>query len=223
MRILLVEDHVEFARWLSKALTDAGFTVEHASSGGDADALLRGEPYALAILDLTLPELDGLEILKNLRTRGDATPVLILTARASVAERVQGLNAGADDYLTKPFELTELEARVKALLRRSQGQSGPSIACGPLAFDSVNRAFTCRGAPLQLTPRERALLEMLMMRAGKAISKEKLFAGLFASDDESSPDAVEIYVHRLRRKLDGSGVRITTLRGVGYLLEAHGD
>lgn len=222
MKILLVEDHGELARWLAKALRDASFTVEHASSGLDADALLQDQSYALVILDLTLPDLDGLDVLKRFRTRGKTTPVLILTARGTLSDRVQGLNLGADDYLAKPFELTELEARVKALIRRSQGQMAARISYGNLAFDGVARTFSCGGTDLTLTPREKAVLETLFARPGKAVSKERMFESIFVSDADANMDAIEIYIHRLRRKLEGSGMRIVTLRGIGYLLEADG-
>ncbi|WP_151632555.1 response regulator [Noviherbaspirillum aerium] len=222
MRILLVEDHAELSRWISKALQDARLTVECAMDGADADALLHTQEYALIILDLTLPRMDGLEVLKRLRARGSKTPVLVLTARGGLNERVQGLNLGADDYLPKPFELAELEARVKALLRRSQGNEAVTLTCGALSFDTVSRMFTYGGAPLALTPREHAVLEVLLTRAGRAVSKEKLFDEVFALDDDASTDAIEIYVHRLRKKLERGEpgrVAITTLRGLGYLLE----
>ncbi|KRB94215.1 response regulator [Noviherbaspirillum sp. Root189] len=222
MRILLVEDHAELSRWLTKALQDARLSVECAMNGADADALLHTQEYALVILDLTLPKMDGLEVLKRLRARGSKTPVLVLTARGGLNDRVQGLNLGADDYLPKPFELAELEARVKALLRRSQGNEAVTLTCGALSFDTVSRMFTYGGAPLALTPREHAVLEVLLTRAGRAVSKEKLFDDVFALDDEANVDAIEIYVHRLRKKLERAEpgrVAITTLRGLGYLLE----
>jgi two-component system response regulator TctD len=225
MRILLVEDHVELSHWVSKALRDARLTVECAASGADADALLHTQDYALVILDLTLPKMDGLDVLRRLRARGGArgrTPVLILTARGGLEERVQGLNLGADDYLAKPFELSELEARVKALLRRSVGNEALVHQCGQLSFDTVGRMFSYCGEPLALTPREHALLEALIARPGRAMSKEKLFDEVFALDDEANLDAIELYVHRIRKKLDrrpDGGVAITTLRGIGYLLQ----
>jgi two-component system response regulator TctD len=222
MRILLVEDHAELSRWLTKALQDARLSVECAMNGADADALLHTQEYALVILDLTLPKMDGLEVLKRLRARGSKTPVLVLTARGGLNDRVQGLNLGADDYLPKPFELAELEARVKALLRRSQGNEAVTLTCGALSFDTVSRMFTYGGAPLALTPREHAVLEVLLTRAGRAVSKEKLFDDVFALDDEANIDAIEIYIHRLRKKLERvepGRVAITTLRGLGYLLE----
>lgn len=222
MRILLVEDHIELSRWLSKALRDAHLSVECALNGADADALLHTQEYALVILDLSLPKMDGLEVLKRLRARGSKMPVLILTARGGLDERVQGLNLGADDYLAKPFELAELEARVKALLRRTQGNEAVVHVCASLQFDTVTRMFTYADAPLALTPREHAVLEALITRAGRAVSKEKLFDEVFRLDDDANLDAIEIYIHRLRKKLDTQpgGAAITTLRGIGYMLNA---
>jgi len=222
MRILLVEDHLELSRWIGRALQDAHLTVEFAMNGADADSLLHTQDYALVILDLTLPKMDGLEVLRRLRARGGRAPVLILTARGGLNDRVQGLNLGADDYLAKPFELAELEARVKALLRRSQGNEAPLLRCGALSFDTVTRLFHYGDAALALTPREYAVLEALMTRAGRVVPKDKLFAEVFTLDDEASPDAIEIYIHRLRKKLDTvqqGRVVITTLRGLGYLLQ----
>jgi two-component system response regulator TctD len=225
MRILLVEDHIELSHWLAKALHDAKLTVECATNGADADALLHTQDYALVILDLTLPKMDGLDVLRRLRARGGArarTPVMILTARGGLEERVQGLNLGADDYLAKPFELTELEARVKALLRRSQGNEAVVHHCGALSFDTVTRMFAYDGAPLALTPREHAVLEALITRPGRAVPKDKLFVEVFALSDDASVDAIELYIHRVRKKLDRvstNGAAITTLRGIGYLLQ----
>jgi two-component system response regulator TctD len=225
MRILLVEDHVELSHWVSKALRDAKLSVECAATGADADALLHTQDYALVILDLTLPKMDGLDVLRRLRARGGArgrTPVLILTARGGLEERVQGLNLGADDYLAKPFELAELEARVKALLRRSVGNEAVVHQCGQLSFDTIGRMFSYCGEPLALTPREHALLEALISRPGKAMSKEKLFDEVFSLDDDANLDAIELYIHRIRKKLDRrpeGGAAIATLRGIGYLLQ----
>jgi len=225
MRILLVEDHIELSHWVSKALRDANLTVECTASGADADALLHTQDYALVILDLTLPKMDGLEVLRRLRARGGShgkTPVLILTARGGLEERVQGLNLGADDYLAKPFELAELEARVKALLRRSLNNEALVYRCGQLSFDTVSRTFIYCGEPLALTPREHAVLEALIARPGRAVSKEKLFDEVFALDDNVNLDAIELYVHRIRKKLDrrpDGGAAIATLRGIGYLMQ----
>jgi two-component system response regulator TctD len=229
MKILLVEDHLELSHWLAKALRDAHLTVETAANGADADALLHTQDYALVILDLTLPKMDGLEVLRRLRARGGAranTPVMILTARGGLDERVQGLNLGADDYLAKPFELPELEARVKALLRRSQGNEALVHQCGALAFDTVTRMFTYGGAALALTPREHAVLEALITRQGRAVPKEKLFDEVFALTDDANVDAIELYIHRVRKKLDkiaSGGAAIVTLRGIGYLLQPRQD
>ncbi len=225
MRILLVEDHIELQRSLAKALRDAHLTVECADNGADADALLHTQDYALVILDLTLPKMDGLDVLKRLRARGGArgkTPVLILTARGGLEERVQGLNLGADDYLAKPFELAELEARVKALLRRSMGNEAVVHTCGALSFDTVTRMFSYHGNALALTPREHAVLEALISRSGRAVSKEKLFDEVFALEDDANLDAIDLYIHRVRKKLESTqpgAAAITTLRGIGYLLQ----
>ena len=222
MRILLVEDHIELSRWLAKAMRDAHLTVECAHNGADADSLLLTQDYALVILDLTLPRMDGLEVLKRMRARGNRTPVLILTARGGLADRVSGLNMGADDYLAKPFELEELEARVKALLRRSQNNEAITLTCGALSFDTVSRTFSYGGELLALTPREHAVLEVLMVRHGHTVPKEKLFQQVFSLEDKASVDAIEIYIHRLRKKLEQGGpgrVGITTLSGLGYLLQ----
>ena len=227
MRILLVEDHVELQHWVSKALRDAKLTVECASSGADADALLHTQDYALVILDLTLPRMDGLDVLRRLRARGGprgGTPVLILTARGGREEKVQGLNLGADDYLAKPFELVELEARVKALLRRRFGGGNETLVqrCGELSFDTVSRMFHYCGEPLALTPREHAVLEALIARPGRALSKDKLFDEVFALVDDASVDAIELYIHRIRKKLERrpeGNAAIVTLRGIGYLLQ----
>jgi two-component system response regulator TctD len=225
MRILLVEDHHELSHWLTRALRDVHLTVECVNNGADADALLHTQDYALVLLDLTLPRMDGLDVLKRLRARGGnrgKTPVMILTARGGLDERVQGLNLGADDYLAKPFELAELEARVKALLRRSHGNEALVHQCGALRFDTVTRMFSYAGAPMALTPREHALLEALISRAGCAVSKEKLFDEVFALHDEANLDAIELYIHRVRKKLDSGApdaAAITTLRGIGYVLQ----
>lgn len=222
MRILLVEDHLELSRWIGRALQDARLSVEFAADGEEADTLLRTQDYALVILDLTLPRLDGLEVLKRFRARGGRTPVLILTARGGLTDRVQGLNLGADDYLAKPFELAELEARVKALLRRSQGNEALMLSCGELRFDTVSRQFSYAGAPMALTPREYAVLETLITRAGQVVPRERLFAEVFRLDDDAGIDAIDVYIHRVRKKLDAlaaGGVTITTLRGLGYVLQ----
>ncbi len=225
MRILLVEDNTELAHWLCKALRDANLSVEWAANGADADAMLHTQDFALVILDLTLPKMDGLDVLRRLRARGGVrarTPVLILTARGGLEEKVQGLNSGADDYLAKPFELAELEARVKALLRRSVGSEALVHQCGALSFDTVTRMFTYGGEALSLTKREHAVLEALISRPGCAVSKEKLFDQVFALEDDANLDAIELYIHRARKKLERDvpgAAAIVTLRGIGYMLQ----
>ena len=219
MRILLVEDHLPLAASLGKAMGQAGFAVDMMHNGQDADHVLHTEDYALVILDLALPKLDGWEVLKRLRARRNKTPVLILTAHGAVEDRVKGLNLGADDYLSKPFDLAELEARARALIRRSHRHEQTVLECGPLRYDSIDRSFQLSGCVLNLTPREHAVLEVLIHRNGKAISKEALLEKIIGLDENSSPEAMEIYIHRLRKKLDGAAIAIVTLRGLGYMLE----
>lgn len=218
MRLLLVEDHPELAEWVGRALVQGGYVVDHLVRGDHADQALCTESYDLVILDLSLPKMDGLEVLKRLRGRKSTVPVLILTARGATEDRVRGLNLGADDYLPKPFELEELEARIKALLRRSSGQT-PSLRIGRLEFDTNTRQVSIEGRPMALTPRELAVFEVLAARLGKPVPKETLFEKIFAFDAEARAEAIEIYVHRLRKKLEGSGAAISTLRGLGYVLD----
>lgn len=218
MRILVVEDNTELAQWLSRTLRQAQYTVDCIDNGLDADRALQSERYNLVILDLALPKLPGTDVLRRMRTRRDATPVLVLTANNTVQSRVSELDQGADDYMAKPFEIEELEARIRMLLRRSSGQSQPIIGCGDLSYDTNSREFQIADKPLVLTPREHAVLEMLVRKAGVTVSKQDLAHSLFSLDDELSVDAIEIYVHRLRKKLDHSTTKIMTLRGLGYLL-----
>ncbi|TWI58775.1 two-component system response regulator TctD [Pseudomonas duriflava] len=222
MRILLVEDHRPLAESVAQALKGKGWTVDMLHDGVAADLALSSEDYALAILDVGLPRLDGFEVLARLRERGNRLPVLMLTARGEVKDRVQGLNLGADDYLAKPFELTELEARVNALLRRSVLGGERQQRCGPLVYDLNTRRFSLNEQPLTLTSREQAVLGVLIARPGRVMSKEQLASHVFGLDEEVSPEAIEIYIHRLRKKLEDSPVRIVTFRGLGYLLEASG-
>ena len=223
MRLLLVEDHAELAEWVGRSLRQAGFVLDVLGRGDHADQALRTEHYDVVILDLSLPGLDGLEVLRRLRKResgpdsGAPTPVLVLTARGSTEERVDGLNLGADDYLTKPFELAELEARIKALLRRA-GNQVPRVRLGRLEFDTTSRMATVDGQVLALTPRELAVLEVLLSRVGRPVAREALFQKVFEFDADARVEAIEIYVSRLRKKLEGAGVVINTLRGLGYLL-----
>ncbi|EYU15229.1 MULTISPECIES: transcriptional regulator TctD [Photorhabdus] len=222
MRLLLVEDHPELLHWLQKALSSAGFAVDIASDGIVADQLLQTENYALLILDVSLPRLDGLSLLVRLRKRGQNLPVLLLTAKADVSERVKGLNSGADDYLTKPFDLQELEARIRALLRRSANVLQETLTFGSLVYQD-DGYFILNDEPLALTPRELSVLTTLFHRRGRPVSKQQLFEQVFALLDEANPQSIELYVHRIRKKLSGSNVGISTLRGLGYRLECQKD
>jgi len=219
MRLLLVEDDARLADALERALHANGLAVDREADGARADAVLRTEHYALVVLDLNLPGLDGVEVLRRLRARGAEVPVLVLTARGQLDDRVRGLDCGADDYLTKPFDLPELEARVRALIRRGQGRHQTRIEHGPLVLDTVGRTVLIDGRRLDLPRRELCLLEVLLGRAGEVIAKDRIADALYGFDDPPGPNAIEIYVHRLRRKLEPHGVNIRTVRGLGYLLE----
>lgn len=219
MRLLLVEDNLELAGWLAKILRQDNYVVDVFHDGEEADHALAVAVYDLVILDLTLPKINGMQLLRRIRSRKDAVPVIILTANASLDGRVAGLDEGADDYLAKPFDIAELEARVRVQLRRSARRPDPVISCGALAFDTNTRLFALSGAALALTPREHAVLEMLLMKSGQTVSKAQLSQSIFGLDDLADPSAIEIYVHRVRKKLEGSDVRIVTLRGLGYLLQ----
>jgi two-component system response regulator TctD len=220
VRILLVEDNLQLAEWLARALRQSQFVVDCMHDGVEADHVLMTQTYAAVILDLALPRMNGMEVLRRLRQRGLKVPVLILTAQGAVQDRVQGLNLGADDYLPKPFELSELEARLRAIIRRAHGREHPVIQCASLSYDGNTRLFALGEHTLALTPREHAVLEVLMLDLGKTVSKDALSEQVFALDQDASADAIEIYVHRLRKKLEGSDVAIVTLRGLGYMLEA---
>lgn len=218
MKILAVEDNEELANWLARTLRKDGYTVDSIANGSDADFALKSEMYDLVILDLTLPGLSGNEVLKRLRARNNQTPVLVLTANNTLQSRVSGLDQGADDYLAKPFDIEELEARIRVLVRRSTGHATTTLSCGDLLYDSNTRDFQLAGSSLSLTPRERAVLEVLVRKAGATVSKQALAQSLFALDENLSVDAIEIYVHRLRKKLETSTAKIMTLRGLGYML-----
>jgi two-component system response regulator TctD len=218
MRILLVEDNKDLASWLGKALRQAQYAVDIVHDGEDADHALRLAEYALVILDLALPKVDGMTVLRRLRQRANKVPVIILTANASLGGRVAGLDEGADDYLAKPFEIAELEARIRAQLRRGNDRASPEITVGELLFNGRTRQFSLSGEPLSLTPREHAVLEYLVLKAGTTVSKSALSESVFGFDDLADPSAIEIYVHRVRKKLEGRSVKIATLRGLGYLL-----
>ena len=219
MRILLAEDDRVLADGLSRSMRQSGYALDHVANGAEADSALALHDYDLLILDLGLPGLDGIEVLRKLRARNAPLPVLILTAADSIEQRVRTLDLGADDFMAKPFALTELEARVRALMRRSMGAASALLRHGPLVYDQVSRSATLDDIPLELSARETGLLEILLQRVGRMVSKEQIVSHLCAWGEEVSHNAVEVYMHRLRRKLDGSGVRIVTVRGLGYCLE----
>ncbi len=219
MLILIAEDDSILADGLIRTLRQAAYSVDWAKSGDEADARLSTQTYSLVILDLGLPKMDGLEVLRSLRARGSRTPVLILTARDRLEDRVAGLDMGADDYLVKPFELEELEARVRALIRRGQGGTGNIIDLGPLRYDMRGRRVFIHGEPVELSARELGVFEVLALRVGRVVSKQQLIEHLYEGGDEINPGAIEVYVHRLRKKLELAQVFIKTVRGLGYLLE----
>lgn len=214
MRLLLVEDDAMIGQALRQGLTGAGFTVDWAHDGREAELALANGVYDLAVLDLGLPGKDGMTVLQDLRARGDALPVLIVTARDAVAQRIAGLNAGADDYVPKPFDLDELIARVRALLRRHAGGAVPLMQCGSLTLDPVRKLVAMGGEAVALSAREFALLETLMRRPGAVLSREQLEDALYGWKEEVASNAIEVHLHNLRRKL-GAGV-IRNVRGVGY-------
>jgi DNA-binding response OmpR family regulator len=219
MRLLIVEDNEPLGRSIEGAFRAKGYAVDRVESGDDADSALRTQEYDLVILDLGLPDVDGLEVLRRLRARKSRVPVLVLTARDATSDRVQGLNLGADDYLGKPFAVAELEARAGALIRRGVGGAAALITHGRLTLDTSARVLRMDGEPVDLPRRELNLLEVLLVHRGKVLAKQALHDKLFGFDDEAGVNAVEIYVHRLRKKLEPAGVHIRTVRGIGYLLE----
>ena len=219
MRILLVEDDTMLAEAVTRALKQSSHMVQRAAGGQEADRALVANEYDLVLLDLGLPQMDGFEVLKRLRARRTKVPVLILTVRDSVEDRVAGLDLGADDYLTKPFELSELEARVRALIRRSHATASVDIIHGPLRLDTVGRRLFCNEVPVDVSVRELSVVELLLLREGRVVTKQQIADHLYGWEDNSSSNAVEVFVYRLRRKLEPSGVDIRTVRGMGYLIE----
>ncbi|HEV2431149.1 MAG TPA: response regulator [Burkholderiales bacterium] len=219
MRILVAEDDAILADGVTRTLRQSGYAVDWVKNGVEADTALDTDDFDLLILDIGLPRKSGLDVLKRLRARDSRVPVLILTALDGVNDRVRGLDAGADDYLAKPFELAELEARVRALTRRGMAGGPTLLRHGALTYDQIGRIARLNGEPLELSAREVSLLEIFLSRAGRLVSKDQLVSHLCEWGEEVSPNAIEVYVHRLRKKLEPGGVRIVTVRGLGYSLE----
>ena len=218
MRILIAEDDQVMADGLLRALRATGYAVDQVGNGNEADAALASHEFDL-ILDLGLPKMHGFEVLRKLRGRGSSVPVLILTAADSVEQRVKGLDLGADDYMAKPFSLQELEARVRALTRRGLGSASSVIKHGPLTFDATGRVAYIADQLIELSARELSLLEVLLQRAGRLVSKDQLVERLCEWGEEVSNNAIEVYIHRLRKKIEQGPIRIATVRGLGYCLE----
>ena len=219
MRILVAEDDAILAEAVQRSLRQSGHAVDWVQNGAQVEDAVQVENFDLLILDLGLPKKSGLDVLKRLRLRDSRLPVLILTAADGVHDRVRGLDAGADDYLAKPFDIAELEARVRALTRRGMSGGNTLLRHGALTYDQVGRVAHLNGAALELSAREINLLEILLQGAGRLISKDQLVSHLCEWGEEVSPNAIEVYVHRLRKKLEPGGVHIVTVRGLGYRLE----
>lgn len=225
MRILVVEDNAELVGLLTKALGRAGLDVDSAGNAGDAEICLKTMHYAAIVLDLGLPDADGLVVLDQLRRRRDRTPVLILSARGGLDDRITGLHKGASDYLVKPFAMDELVARIQTLLRRTPDSEGDVLNLGNVSFETEGRRATVAGKVLFLPPREADLLEILLKRGGRTVSHDALQGQVFGMSQNVSSNAIEVYVHRLRRILAeaGANIGIHTIRGVGYLMEVAKD
>ncbi|CAM6006197.1 unnamed protein product [Sphagnum balticum] len=223
MQILLAEDDDVLSDGISSALRQHGYTVQVFDNGLDAQQAVSTTNFDLLILDIGLPRLDGLSVLQRVRQQNKTLPILIVTARDGLNDRVTGLDLGADDYITKPFDLPELEARVRALLRRSIRDKDEDLFLGELHFDIKGRRAFVKGQPLELSAREFAVLEFLMVRVGKVVNKEQLMESIFGWDDEVTYNAIEVNVHRLRKKLESANVEIRTIRGLGYLLDLTHD
>jgi two-component system OmpR family response regulator len=219
VRILLVEDDVMLAEAIARALTQSVHTVDIARSGDEADRALLASKYDLVLLDIGLPQIDGFEVLRRLRQRRLSVPVLMMSVRESLEDRVAGLDLGADDYLSKPFHLSELEARVRALIRRAHGSATSELVHGPLRLDMSGRRLYCNDVPLDLSARETAVIELLLLKEGKVVTKQQIVDHLYGWEDASNSNSIEVFVYRLRRKLEDSGVTIRTVRGMGYLIE----
>lgn len=218
-RILLVEDDPALLRGLVATLRADGYAVDTASEGAAAISMGISQPYAVVVLDVGLPDVSGFDVLKKLREKGCRMPILVLTARDTVQDRITGLDLGADDYMLKPFEPSELEARIRALMRRSHGDPSPVVTIGNLVINRSLGTATIGDRVLELRRREWAVLERLVARAGKLVSKERLTDEVFGFDEPVAPNAVEVYIARLRKKLEPDGPTIRTLRGLGYMLD----
>lgn len=219
MKILLIEDDAVLADGLTHTLSKSGYAVTCATAGNYALQLLQAEGFDLIVLDLGLPDMDGLELLRQIRHRKIPLPILILTARDGINDRIVGIEQGADDYMAKPFELRELEARIHALIRRCYGGFSNNIVVGRLGLDTQNHQVLADGLPILLTAREYGVLEILLMQAGKVVSKDRIAQRLAVDGDALADNAIEVYVHRLRKRLEPFGAVIKTIRGLGYLLE----
>jgi two-component system OmpR family response regulator len=219
MRILLVEDDSMLAGAVARALHQSAHVVETVASGDEADQCLAANDYDLVLLDLGLPGLDGFEVLRRLRQRRKSVPVLVLTVRDAAEDRVAGLDLGADDYLAKPFNLAELEARVRALIRRAHASAASELTHGPLRLDMAGRRLYFGEQPLELSARELAVIELLLLKAGRVVTKQQIIEHLYGWEEMSSSNSIEVFIYRLRRKLEPAKVDIRTIRGMGYLIE----
>ncbi len=219
-RLLLVEDDLALARGITALLSDQGYAVDHLASGQAALEFEPLEPYALVVLDIGLPDMSGFDVLRALRRRGSRTPILVLTARDTIQDKVTGLDLGADDYLLKPFDPAELEARVRALIRRRHGDPNPTLNLGTMSLDRSSGLVRIGDRSIELRKRELAVLLVLTENVGRVVPKERLSAEVFAYDDLVNPNALELYVARLRKKLGPDGPHIRTHRGVGYQIDA---
>ena len=219
MRILLVEDDALLADAIARSLSQSAHAVDIARSGEGADAALATGDYDLVVLDVELPGLDGLEVLKRLRARRSVVPVLIVTVRDALEERISGLDLGADDYLTKPFHLSELEARVRALIRRAHAGATSELVHGRLRLNMAARRLYCDDQPVELSGRELAVLELLLLRGSRVVTKQQIIEHLYGWEDVSSSNTIEVFIYRLRKKIEPFGVDIRTVRGMGYLIE----
>lgn len=222
MRVLLVEDDKELATALAGALAKAAHAVDQVVDGRQALAAVQAQPYDVVLLDIGLPRMDGFEVLRRLRSERKRVPVLVMTARDELDDRLKGLNLGADDYLAKPFHPAELEARMRAIVRRAEGRASARLTVGPLSIDTASREVRVDGALLRLSPRDYSVLEMLAAHAGSVVNKERIVGAISSWDRDFSAASLEVYVHRLRQALAGSGVEILTHRGFGYLLRESG-